>query len=54
MLEKSSVRYTKEIDNVIKNLSTLLEPVIIVFIGVIVGFIVLAILMPFLNMVKVI
>lgn len=54
MLEKSSVRYTKEIDNVIKNLSTLLEPMIIVFIGIIVGFIVLAILMPFLNMVKVI
>lgn len=54
MLNKVSVRYTKEIDNTVKNLSTLLEPLIIIIIWWIVWTIVMAILLPFLNMVNVV
>lgn len=54
MLQKTSIRYTKEIDNTVKNLSTMLEPIIIVVIGWIVWVIIMAILLPFLNMVNVI
>ena len=54
MLQKTSTRYTKEIDNIVKNLSTLLEPIIIVVIWVIVWTIIMAILLPFLNMANVV
>lgn len=54
MLYKSSTRYTKEIDNLIKNLSTMLEPVIIVLIWWIVWTIIMAIMLPFLNIANVI
>jgi type IV pilus assembly protein PilC len=54
MLWKASLRYSKEIDALVKNLSSLLEPVVIVFVGAIVGVIVMAIMMPFFNMVQVI
>ncbi|EKE26605.1 MAG: hypothetical protein ACD_4C00233G0006 [uncultured bacterium (gcode 4)] len=54
MLHKSSLRYSKDIDNTIKNLSTMLEPIIIVVIWGIVGTIILAILLPFLNIANVI
>lgn len=49
MLEKSSARYTKEIDHTVKNLSTMLEPIIIVVIWVVVWTIIMAILLPFLS-----
>ncbi|MFZ4461068.1 MAG: type II secretion system F family protein [Patescibacteria group bacterium] len=54
MLAKASYRYEREIDTTIKSLSSLLEPVVIIVIGAIVGVIVLAIMMPFFNMVQVI
>ena len=54
MLEKASHRYEKEIDSTVRSLSALLEPIVIIVIGAIVGVIVLAIMMPFFNMVKVI
>ncbi|EKE28981.1 MAG: 3-isopropylmalate dehydrogenase [uncultured bacterium (gcode 4)] len=54
MLHKTSVRYTKEIDNTVKNLSTMLEPMIIVFIGSIVWVIIMAIMLPFLNIANVV
>lgn len=54
MLQKTSIRYTKEIDNTVKNLSTMLEPIIIVVIGWIVWVIIMAILLPFLNIANVI
>ncbi|EKE28499.1 MAG: 3-isopropylmalate dehydrogenase [uncultured bacterium (gcode 4)] len=54
MLHKTSVRYTKEIDNTVKNLSTMLEPIIIVFIGWIVWVIIMAIMLPFLNIANVV
>jgi type IV pilus assembly protein PilC len=54
MLLKTSTRYTKEIDNTVKNLSTMLEPIIIVFIWWIVWVIIMAILLPFLNIANVV
>lgn len=54
MLSKTWARYTKEIDNTVKNLSALLEPFIIIFIGWVVGIIIMAILLPFLNIANVV
>ncbi len=54
MLGKASKRYEREIDTTVKSLSSLLEPIVIIVIGAIVGVIVLAIMMPFFNMVQVI
>ena len=54
MLERVSSRYNKEVDNIIKNISAMLEPIIIVVLWIIVGTIVLAIMLPFFNMVNVI
>ena len=54
MLEKAGRRYEKEIDVTVKNLNSLLEPLVIVIIGAGVGVIVLAIMMPFFNMAKVV
>lgn len=53
MLKKTSDRYDREIDALIKNLSSMLEPIIILLIGGIVGVIVLAVMMPFFNMANV-
>jgi type IV pilus assembly protein PilC len=38
--------YEEEIDNVTKNLSTILEPILLIFIGIVVGFIAIAIISP--------
>jgi type II secretory pathway component PulF len=50
LLEKSLLRvadaYEREVDRVIKTMTTLLEPVIILIMGSIVGFIVISILLP--------
>lgn len=54
MLGKSAKRYGREIDALIKNLSSMLEPVVIVGVGGIVGTIVLAIMLPFFNMANVV
>jgi type IV pilus assembly protein PilC len=54
MLGKSAKRYEKEIDGIVKNMSSLLEPIVIIVVGGIVGVIILAIMMPFFNMAKVI
>lgn len=54
MLEKASARYNREIDSLVKNLSSMLEPAVIVGVGGIVGTIVLAIMLPFFNMVNVV
>ena len=54
MLKKTGDRYDREIDSLIKNLSSMLEPIIILFIGSVVGVIVLAVMMPFFNMANVI
>ncbi|RLC38254.1 hypothetical protein DRH27_02735 [Candidatus Falkowbacteria bacterium] len=42
--------YTREIDNIVANLMTLLEPIIMIIMGVAVGFMVAAVIMPMYNM----
>jgi type IV pilus assembly protein PilC len=54
MLEKSARRYNREIDSLVKNMSSMLEPIVIVGVGGIVGTIVMAIMLPFFNMVNVV
>lgn len=54
LLLKISQKYNKEIDDVIKNLSTAIEPVVIVFVWAIIGTLIMAIMLPFFNMVNVI
>ncbi len=54
MLQKISIKYSKELDNKIKGLSAAIEPVIILFIWWIVWVIIMAILLPFLNIANVI
>ena len=48
--EKLSEFYEDEVDNIVKNLSSLMEPIIILLIGVVVGFLVAAIMGPIMNM----
>jgi Type II secretory pathway, component PulF len=50
MLFKTSEFYDSEVDIAVSNLTTLLEPIIIVFLGVIVAFIVISIVMPMFDM----
>jgi MSHA biogenesis protein MshG len=53
MMEKVADYYAQETDYMIKNLSTLLEPILLLFLGVMVGFLALAIYMPMWNMMNV-
>lgn len=50
ILDRVSQFYTREINNIIANLMSLLEPVIMVVIGVAVGGMVIAIIMPMYNL----
>lgn len=50
VLEKITDFYTREIDNIVANLMTLMEPLIMVSMGVAVGIMVAAIMMPMYNM----
>jgi type II secretory pathway component PulF len=45
-LERIADNYEKEVDTALKKLMRLLEPLIILFMGMVVGFIVLAMLLP--------
>ena len=51
LLLKAGAFYQKEVDNKVAKLSILLEPIMIIFLGGIVGFLVLAIMLPMFNMV---
>jgi type II secretory pathway component PulF len=53
-LLKISDKYNKEIDIVVKNLSTAIEPIVIVVVWAIIGTLIMAIMLPFFNMVNVI
>lgn len=53
LLLKRAEKMTKEIDETIKNIQTAIEPIVIVLVGGIVGTLILAIMLPFFNMVKV-
>ena len=52
MLMKIADAYEADVDVMINSLSSILEPVIIIFLGIIVGFIVLAIFMPLVSLMQ--
>jgi len=52
-IEKVGVNYTKELKRFIANLMAALEPFIIVFVGILVGTIIIAIMLPFFQLAKV-
>ena len=54
MLKKVADYYEDEVDQTVKNLSGIIEPVMIVFLGIIVIFIVVAVLFPIYNLVTLI
>ena len=49
VLKNVSLFYSKELDRITRNLSTMLEPILIIFLGIGVGFLVFAILVPIYN-----
>lgn len=53
LLHKVSVKFNKEIDSIIKNMQTAIEPTVIIFVGWIIWTIIMAIMLPFFNMVNV-
>jgi type IV pilus assembly protein PilC len=46
VLERAAEFYAREVDNMVKNLSTLIEPAIMVFLGLTVGLFVAAVILP--------
>lgn len=53
ILMKIADFYEREVDFLIRNLSSVLEPVMILFMGIIVGFIALSLVLPMYDMIKV-
>ena len=51
MLEKVSEYYDMEVEYAIKNLASLIEPILLAFLGVMVLFLMLAIFLPMWNLV---
>ena len=54
LLTKLSIQLNKEIDDVVKNIQTAIEPIVIVWVWGIIGTLIMAIMLPFFNMVNVI
>jgi type IV pilus assembly protein PilC len=52
MLNKVADTYDEEIETLVAGLTSLLEPVMVITLGVIVGFIVVALFMPMVGMIK--
>ena len=52
MLSKIADFYDSEVDNAVKGLTSVIEPIVIVFMGVVIGGIVLAVFMPMLKLVN--
>lgn len=52
ILDKTADFYDEEVDTAVSRMTTLLEPIMIVIMGIIIGFIVIAMLMPMFDMVK--
>jgi type IV pilus assembly protein PilC len=50
IMEKTAEYYDNEVETATQQLSTLIEPLIIVFLAVVVGFIVIAMLLPMFEM----
>ncbi len=53
ILVKIADFYEREVDNLIRNMSSILEPVMILVMGVLVGFIAMAMILPMYDMIKV-
>lgn len=53
LLQKIALKFEKEMDGTIKNIQVAIEPIVIVGVGLIIGTIILAIMLPFFNMVNV-
>ncbi|WP_366922510.1 type II secretion system F family protein [Metallumcola ferriviriculae] len=51
LLERLSVFYDREVDEMVSRLSTIIEPILIVLLGGIVGFIIISIMLPMFSMV---
>lgn len=54
LLVKMAIKFNKEIDIIVKWLSTAIEPIVIILVWWVVGTMIMAILLPFFNMVNVI
>jgi type IV pilus assembly protein PilC len=54
MLQKVAEAYEREVDDMVNALTSILEPVLIVFLGVIVGAIVVALYLPLFNIPKIV
>jgi len=54
LLWKIGKKFNKEIDNITKNLSTAIEPIVIIMVWLIVWTLIMAIMLPFFNMVNVV
>ncbi len=54
MLEKLSDFYDGEVENSINTLTSVLEPVMLVFMGVVVGFMLISMYLPIFNMAQLI
>jgi type II secretory pathway component PulF len=50
MLDKLATYYEKEVDNEIKTISTIVEPVMMIFVGIMAMIIVAAVLLPIYNL----
>lgn len=53
LLIKISYKYNREIDTVVKGIQTAIEPIVIIIVWAIIGTMIMAILLPFFNMVNV-
>ncbi|MEI7690736.1 MAG: type II secretion system F family protein [bacterium] len=54
MLDNLATYYDEEVDNFVKSMTSIVEPAMIVFMGVIIGLILVAIMLPIYNLVSVI
>jgi type IV pilus assembly protein PilC len=54
LLLKISNKFNKEIDEFVKNLQTAIEPIVIIWVWLIVWTLIMAIMLPFFNMVNVV
>jgi type IV pilus assembly protein PilC len=50
MLDKVSMFYDREVDRSVEGVVSIIEPVIIVFLAIVVGFVVISIVMPMFDM----
>lgn len=54
MLNKIASIYEADVDNIVDNLGTIIEPLVIVFLGTIIGGLVIAMYLPIFNLMSVI